>query len=107
MIFYHEIETAASGLTIIPMSRSFGNCEYQLRWLAGAGAETHTIYAGTNAAAVAAAKAGSPLCLGYASRPHLNQILTPGTCYHLRVDEVGADHRVTRGAVWSFTTPLL
>ena len=66
-----------------------------LTWAAGAGAESHDVYFGTNPA---------PGLIG--NQPGASYdpgALNPGTVYYWRVDEVNGDG-TTAGGVWSFTT---
>jgi hypothetical protein len=105
VIFYHEIETAAANLEVIPEEPSNSRM-YRLRWLSGAGATAHMMYLGTDAADVERANPNGPFCLGWSSKPHITlHELAPGRHYYFRVDEGTADGRVTRGTVWHFTTP--
>jgi hypothetical protein len=72
-----------------------------ISWKAGQGAVSHTVYGGTDKAAVAA---GDPsVLLGtQAETTRALSGLTPLTVYYWRVDEVDAAGAVVPGAVWSF-----
>jgi hypothetical protein len=74
-----------------------------LQWTAGAGAQGHNLYFGTNPAPGDAEFIGpQPKNLTmYWHQPGL----TPGTTYYWRIDEVQADGTVVVGDVWSFSTP--
>jgi len=75
----------ASELTVIPTSSSSG-LDCYLRWLSGAGAVSHDLYFGTNAATVTTAVTNSATYLGRLSKPHFDvHSLSPNTHYYVRV----------------------
>lgn len=78
-----------------------------LSWTAGAGAVSHDVYFGADAAAVLAATTASPEYMGNQAGASYDPAgtLTPDTTYYWRVDEVDAGANVWKsGVVWSFTT---
>ncbi|MCK4293568.1 MAG: LamG domain-containing protein [Planctomycetes bacterium] len=68
-----------------------------LSWLPGFGAETHTVYLGTDANEVANADSGGKVVSEPSYTPA--EPLDTGQTYYWRVDE-----GLTKGDVWSFTT---
>jgi len=107
LIFYTEINAAATEGTAVPTARA-GGFDVHLRWLSGAGAASHDIYLGTQAEELASATLSSRWYRGRSSHPHgeMPQLLA-NTTYFVRVDEVTSNGIVTAGAVWSFMTPPL
>jgi hypothetical protein len=70
-------------------------------WHAGFGAETHTLYLGTDPDQVAGADSGGKVVGETSYTPA--ETLTAGRTYYWRVDET-SQGSVTKGVVWSFTT---
>jgi hypothetical protein len=72
-----------------------------LSWSAGFGAQTHTVYLGTDPNEVLNADSGGKVVgeTSYAA----TEPLTAGQTYYWRVDET-SQGVLTKGAVWSFTT---
>ncbi len=103
-VFYRELVSEAWEPTPPAGAREVGP-EPRLHWLAAAGAESHDVYLGTDAARVAAAGRASSEYLGRFETP----LVRPGrlrgaATYAWRVDEVFADGSVQAGPVWSFST---
>ncbi len=77
-----------------------------LQWSAGAEAQKHDLYFGTNGETVRSAGMRSPEYkgtkgLGFES--YGSAELRSGTTYYWRVDEYNTDAMVSKGRVWSFT----
>ena len=71
-----------------------------LSWAPGFGAQTHTVYLGTDANEVANADSGGKVVGETSYTPA--EPLAPGEMYYWRVDETSQDG-VTKGSVWSCT----
>jgi len=71
-----------------------------LSWAPGFGAQTHTVYLGTDANEVANADSGGKVVGETSYTPA--EPLAPGEIYYWRVDETSQDG-VTKGSVWSCT----
>ncbi len=77
--------------------------ENALTWTAPAGAKSHQVYFGSDEKALAAATTKSPEFKGNQTATTLAlTTLDSMQSYFWRVDEVGADGKVTRGDVWRF-----
>jgi hypothetical protein len=85
-------EQPADAATDVPLEAS-------LDWRPGREATSHTVYFGTDAAAVTA---GTVAAQTVATHGFVPEPMALGTTYYWRVDEVGA--ATYPGAVWSFTT---
>jgi len=106
LVFTYEIPYGASG-PIPGLSGMANSTTPTLRWMAGAGAEKYDVYIGTAFAAVRDATKASPLYRGEVDRPLFTGLpLPPDTLHYWRVDTHGVDDRTTKGAVWSFRTPV-
>ncbi|MBN1343325.1 MAG: hypothetical protein JXQ73_11630, partial [Phycisphaerae bacterium] len=77
-----------------------------LAWNAGAYATSHRVYIGIDAGNVTSATTDSVLYKGEQPGTSYDPPgdLDPATTYFWRIDEVNAT-AVTKGSVWSFTTP--
>lgn len=107
LIFYTEIDAAATEGTAVPTARANG-FDVHLRWLAGAGAASHDVYLGSQAHEVSDSTVSSPSYLGRSLQPHWDvSHLAPAAVYYVRVDEVTSSGVITKGAAWSFATPAL
>ena len=78
--------------------------ENGLTWKAGADAESHNVYIGTDFDAVERATESSPEFRGNVKEPKfaLNESISSVPTYYWRVDEVNQDGSVVRGAVYNF-----
>jgi len=77
-----------------------------LQWSAGAEAQKHDLYFGTNGEVVRSAGMRSPEykgTKGLGSESYGSAELESGTTYYWRVDEYNTDAMVSKGRVWSFT----
>jgi hypothetical protein len=76
-----------------------------LSWTAGMGADSHDVYFGTDQAAVAGATTSTAgIFKGNFTATNFSlPLLTAGTAYYWRIDEVN-DVGATTGDVWTFTT---
>jgi len=83
----------ADGTIQVPVDRT-------LSWAPGFGAQTHTVYLGTDADVVANADSGGKVVGETSYTPA--EPLAPGETYYWRVDETSQDG-VTKGSVWSCT----
>jgi hypothetical protein len=77
----------------------YARLDQVLTWKAGLGALLHTMYVGTDPAAVAETAGGVP----QAGNSHAPQGLEPDKTYYWRVDE-STVAGIVKGPVWSFTT---
>jgi hypothetical protein len=68
----------------------------------------HIVYFGTDETAVANANTSSPECkkpAGQSGKTWTTGLLANDKSYYWRIDEKNKDYTVTKGDVWSFTTP--
>lgn len=75
----------------------------QLKWTAGQGAVAHTVYLGSDKAAVEASAASVQVAAG-AGLTYNFTGLKPFTTYYWRVNEIDSTGKTIAGPVWSFST---
>ncbi len=75
-----------------------------LSWTAGKGASSHDVYFGTDEAAVAAGAAETFQGNQKTATTYQPAVLTAGTFYFWRIDEVASGGTKVQGDVWSFRT---
>ena len=101
-----------ASMPIPPNGTTTAKCDADLMWLAGYGAQAHTVYFGTNKTAIVAANSSSPEYVCELQVP-ANIVkpqpeLKPGTMYYWRVDVLKGGHNmedvnvVIIGDVWQF-----
>jgi hypothetical protein len=73
-------------------------------WTKGQTAASHTLYGGTDRAAVAAGDASALLGVLTETSFDASALLQPGTTYYWRIDEVDGAGTVYPGDVWTFST---
>jgi len=82
----------------------FRSTKLTLGWTAGQNAVSHTLYGGTDKAAVAAGDPSVLLAKVAETSIDASAVLQPGTTYYWRIDETDAGNVVHAGAVWTFST---
>ena len=95
-----------ASMPIPPNGTTTAKCDADLMWLAGYGAQAHTVYFDANMTTVATADSTSPALICKLKTPAnvvgLSKLLKSGTRYYWRVDSSKDAEVESKGHVWQF-----